>query len=136
MEFKDVTRIVEGKLYAYGIIKREYPDARISSAYHAIVRDQLAPDSDQERWIVRYHRDILDAAIIERVVKRLPESERKLINLRYVERWPWREVAEKLHVGERTVFAMRDRILMVFAHEFGLTRPDDMARKKVCSNCQ
>lgn len=127
MEFKDVARIVEGKLYAYGVIKREYPEARISSAYQAIVRDQLAPDSDQERWVMKYHRDILDAAIIERVVKRLPESERKLINLRYVERWPWRKVAEKLHVGERTVFAMRDRVLMVIAYEFGLLHSDAKA---------
>lgn len=41
-----------------------------------------------------------------------------------VERWPWRKVAEKLYVSERTVNTIRDRVLTLLAYEFGMFQPD------------
>lgn len=121
MDAKDVAPIVEGKLYAWGIMRLEYPEASISRAYHdEPSRNGKPSQSPQERWAVRHHQELRDASVIEATLKRMSEEQRQLVELRYRERWPWRKVAEKLFVSERTVYTMRDQVLMVLAYEFGM----------------
>jgi len=121
MDVKDVAPIVEGKLYAWGIMRLEYPEASISRAYkYEPSRNGKSSQSPQERWAVQHQQELRDASVIESTLKRMSEEQRQLVELRYRERWAWRKVAEKLYVSERTVYTMRDQLLMLFAYEFGL----------------
>lgn len=117
--FDSILPIVEGKLYAYGLTVLRYPDAPISSVYQEVVATTGDVTSPQERWAVQHANDLRDAAVIERVVRTLPQDERDLIRLRYIERWPWNKVADKLHVSRSSVYRIRDRVVVLIAREFG-----------------
>lgn len=129
MTFDQAVPIVEGKLYAYGVLRLEYPEASISGAYRKVIQKHevgIAPrgtedhTSPQERWAVQNQGDIVDAMRVERVLLRLSDEQCRLVQLRYVDRWPWSKVAQKLCVSRRTIFRIRDGVLTVFAYEFGM----------------
>lgn len=127
MRFEQAIPIVEGKLYSYAVLVLQYPGARISNAYREVVAtDGGEQTSEQERWVMQHQYELMDAAAIDRVLRRLPSAERDLVRLRYLDRERWRSVAESLHVCEREVYRIRDRVLMVLAYELGLlARPEE-----------
>lgn len=129
MSLKHVARIVEGKLYAWGMMRLEYPDAPISRVY----REEIPGGSgfrsnQQEAWALRHQDALRDAAVIEKAMRGMSDEQRRLVELRYVDRWPWRKVAERLHVSERTVYGLRQQVVIILAYEFGLTGGDSRTR--------
>lgn len=131
MTFDQAVPIVEGKLYAYGVLRLDYPEASISGAYRKVIQKHEVgivpsgtPDhmSPQERWHIRNQAELIEASKINEVLKQLDNDQRRLVELRYVERWPWTKVAEKLNVGRRTIYRIRDSVLVVIAYEFGMLR--------------
>ena len=126
MEFDaQLRRIVEAKLWARGRLRIEYPAAHVSAVYHnpGGLRERRDPTSDQERWIMRHHREILEAAQIDAAVRLLPLTERRLVELRYFEDRPWRAVARALNCSVAAAFVIRDRALILIARELGLLQP-------------
>lgn len=111
--------IVEGKLYAWGSLVLRYPAARIS-AYDALRVDASPGASEPEQWVLQHDQDLVDASRIETVLKRLPDRDRALVRLRYVERWSWVMVARKLSTSRAAVYQIRDRVIYALACEFGL----------------
>ena len=122
MTFDQVRPIVEARLYAYAALRMEYPDTPISSIYQGLgtLVSGGETSSPQERWAVRYGTELRNAVIIERVLKMLPDDERRLIKMRYFEQARWDYVCRQLAVGRSAAYCIRDRALMVFAIEFGL----------------
>lgn len=120
MTFEQAIPIVEGKLYAYGVMKLEYPQAPVSNAYQQAAVQGGEAMSQQERWVVEHQHEIRDAGVIETTLARMTVEDQRLVQLRYIDRWPWPKVADKLHVSRRTAYRLRDRILMVLAYEFGM----------------
>lgn len=126
MKFEDAVPIVEGKLYAWAVWRREYPDAPISSVYeaHEGRNETRNTTSPQERWVLRHALELRDASIIERTIQRMSEDQRQLIWMRYVERMHLRVIAEKLHVSVPQVYRIKDQALSLLAYEFGLLNGD------------
>jgi len=127
MTFADAVPIIEGRLYAYGVALKEYPgppstlhlaleDLRLGVAVRATGRT----DSPQERWAIRHQDAIRDAAVIRRVMRHLPELEREYVRLRYWERYKGKQLERKLHMSERGLRYVKERVLMAFAIEWGL----------------
>ena len=126
MTFEDAVPIIEGKLYAWAVWRREYPDASISSVYDAEegrseTRNTTSP---QERWVLRHALELRDASVIERTIQRMSEDQRRLIWMRYVERRHLRVIAHMLHVSLPQVYRIRDQALSLLAYEFGLLSGD------------
>lgn len=121
MNFDQARRIVEARLYAYGVMRLEYPGPAVSDPSKPVDQTR-AGASAQEAWVTRHAAELQNTAVIERVLKSLPDSERELVQLRYFEHRPWRYIARRIHVSYRAVFDVRDRAIAVFAYEFGLTR--------------
>lgn len=120
MTFDQLVPIVEGKLYHYAVLQLEYPAARISSAYQDVVASGGETSTEPERWVVQHQSALMDAAVIDRVLRQLPEQERAMVRLRYLERHSMATVAEALHVCRREAYRVRDRVISVLAYEYGL----------------
>ena len=122
MTFEQARPIVEARLFAYAMLIREYPDAPPSSLSQRLGTSVQTSDttSTQERWAARHASELANAAIIERVLKVLPGDERRLVEMRYFEYARWDYICKTLAVSRPTAYRIRDRALMVFAHEFGL----------------
>lgn len=118
--FERARPIVEARLYAYAALKREYPDAPISSLHNRLGASVKSVTSPQERWATRYASEIKNAVVIERVLATLPKDERRLVEMRYLEFARWEYVCRELSVSRATAYRIRDRALMAFAYAFGL----------------
>jgi len=119
--FDQVRSIIEARLYAYGSFRLEYPDAPVSTFKLLGTPVQTSNmTSVQERWVTRYASELQNAAIIENVLRSLPDEEQRLIEMRYFEYARWGYICRKLSVSRATAYRIRDRALMAFAIEFGL----------------
>lgn len=121
MNFDQVRPIIEARLYTYASFRLQYPDAP-ASALKLLGTPVETSDttSVQERWVTRYASELENAAIIERVMRSLPDEERRLIEMRYFEYARWGYICRKLSMSRATAYRVRDRALMAFAVEFGL----------------
>ena len=126
MKFEDAVPIIEGKLYAWALWRREYPDATISSIYEAREGRSQTPNtsSPQERWAVRHALELRDASIIERTIQRMSEDQRRLVWMRYVEKQRLKAIADELHVSLPQVYRIKDQVIGLLAYEFGLLNGD------------
>ncbi len=71
--------------------------------------------------------------MIDRVLRGMNKELQRLVELRYVKRCSWRNIAETLNVGDRTVFRLRDSVLLVMAYEFGLLKEQgEVEQTRVC----
>ena len=119
--FDQVRPIIEARLYTYASFRLQYPDAPVST-FKLLETPVQTSDmtSVQERWATRYASELQNAAIIENVMRSLPDEERRLIEMRYFEYARWGYICRKLSVSRATAYRIRDRALMAFAIEFGL----------------
>lgn len=121
MTFDQVRPIIEARLYTYASFRLQYPDAPASTLKRLETPVQTSDmTSVQERWVTRYASELENAAIIEKVMRSLPDEERRLIEMRYFEYARWGYICRKLSVSRATAYRIRDRALMAFAIEFGL----------------
>ena len=128
MTLEQVIPIIEGKLYAYGMLRLKYPDAPIAQYEEHVGRQESRnTTSPQERWVTSNAWLLHDAAVIERTLKRMSKEQRILIRMRYIEYYKWDQIAKKLHVARRTVFRFRDQIIAILAYEFGLLKGEKVA---------
>lgn len=122
MTFEQARPIVEARLYAYAVLRQEYPDVPLGQQMSQL--GTSIQDSDrtsvQERWVVRHASEIRDAVVIERVLRALPEEERRLTEMRYFEFARWAYICRELSVSRATAYRIRDRALMSFALAWGL----------------
>lgn len=133
---RDVIRQVEGRLYGWGRCVATFPGAPISKVYEALLeyglngpgvnkkgRSTLSP---QERWAIQNQHLLETAKIVARTMRKMARLEQTIVWMRYVERKTWVEIAEALSVSEALVKrVLRERILYLFAAEFGLLAPDE-----------
>lgn len=120
MTFDQVRPIIEARLYTYASFRLQYPDAPASTLKLLGTRVETSDmTSVQERWVTRYASELENAAIIEKVMRSLPDEERRLIEMRYFEYARWGHICRKLAVSRATAYRIRDRALMAFAVEFG-----------------
>src|SRR5690606_3675994 len=121
--FEQARPIVEARLYAYAALRQEYPDLPLVWQQMSQLGTSIQ-DSDrtsvQERWVVRHASEIRDAVVIEKVLRALPEEERRLTEMRYFEFARWDYICRKLSVSRATAYRIRDRALMSFALAWGL----------------
>lgn len=121
MTFEEARPIVEGRLYAWGVMKKAdlMPLAGTGhySEHISGTRDTTSP---QERYVVKYEQELRDAGLVDKTLNRLSSEQQRLIELRYMERRPWPDVADAIHVGLRTIYNIRDMIIAILAYEFGL----------------
>lgn len=127
MTFEESVPIVEGRLYAYGVALKEYPGppSTLNQALEdlrlgAVIRSSRTGDSPQERWAIRHQDAIRDAAVIRRVMRRLPKLEQEYVLLRYWERYKGKQLERRLHMSERGLRYVKERVLMAFALEWQL----------------
>jgi DNA-directed RNA polymerase specialized sigma24 family protein len=123
MRFDDALPIIEGKLYAWAEWRQRSnrPAAAISSIYRGDVGRTETPDhtSQQERWVMQ-QAQVYEAGVIERALRHCSQEQRELVFRRYVQRESWGEIADGLHVGERTAYRIRDQALAVVASALGI----------------
>ncbi|MBO9204656.1 MULTISPECIES: RNA polymerase sigma factor [Niastella] len=70
-----------------------------------------AMSREEENAIERYSAE---AALLERlyaVIQQLPEKQRQVFTLSYLEGKTTAEIAQKLHIAEKTVYAHRDQVV-------------------------
>ena len=121
MTFDQVRPIIEARLYTYASFRLQYPDAPASTLKLLETPVETSDTTSvQERWVTRYASELENAAIIEKVMRSLPDEERRLIEMRYFEYARWGHICRKLSVSRATAYRIRDRALMAFAVEFGL----------------
>ena len=121
MTFDQVRPIIEARLYTYASFRLQYPDAPASTLKLLETPVETSDTTSvQERWVTRYASELENAAIIEKVMRSLPDEERRLIEMRYFEYARWGYICRKLSVSRATAYRIRDRALMAFAVEFGL----------------
>lgn len=124
MRFEDALPILEGKLYAWAEWRQRSnrPTAAISSVYEDQIGREETPDhtSPQESWAVRHAAQVYEAGIIEDALRRCSQEQKQLVFRRYMQRQTWGEIAEGLHLGERTVYRVRDQALAIVACALGV----------------
>lgn len=121
MTFDQVRPIIEARLYTYASFRLQYPDAPASTLKLLETPVETSDTTSiQEQWVTRYASELENAAIIEKVMRSLPDEERRLIEMRYFEYARWGYICRKLSVSRATAYRIRDRALMAFAIEFGL----------------
>ena len=120
MTYDEAIRVIEAKLYAYGLSRLEYPAAAISGAYEAWTPPSGQQQSVQERWISRHGQALTDAMVIGQVLRRMTERDRQLVAMRYVERRRWADIGRRLGLRGSGVYAARDRVLGIFYGAFRL----------------
>lgn len=120
MTFDEAIPIIEGKLYAWAEWRRDpdRPTASISSVYSGEIPTP-GHTSPQEAWAVRRQAQIAESGLIESAVRQCSPEQRQLIFHRYAERLTWVEVSERLCVGERTAYRIRDQALASVAFALG-----------------
>ncbi len=133
---RDVVPQVEGRLYGWGRCVVTYPGAPISRVYEALqeyglqgpgVNSEKQSLSPQERWAIQYQHEIDTARIVQRTLKKMARLERRIVWMRYVEKRTWVDIAEKVSMSESLVKrVLRERILYLFAAEFGLLATDNL----------
>lgn len=128
MKFDDVAPIIEGRLYNWGLMRRNYPDVQIASYSERIGRSET-PDltSPQEAWAIRNARDLQDALVIEETLSKMSDGQKKLVWMRYVEREQWRQIAKAIHVSEQQIYRERDQVLAIFAYAFEMLEENGAA---------
>ena len=123
MRFEDALPILEGKLYAWAEWRQrdDRPTAAISSVYEGQIGRAETTDttSPQERYVIRQAM-VYEAGIIEDALRRCSQEQKQLVFRRYVQRETWGEIAEGLHLGERTVYRVRDQALAIVACALGV----------------
>jgi len=137
MTFQQAIPIIEGHLYSWGVRKMEHPDAPISKVYDGAstppAKSGRHPISQPEAWVIRRQHAVWKAAVIDRVLRGMNKELQRLVELRYVKRCSWRNIAETLNMGDRTVFRLRDSVLLVMAYEFGLLKEQgEVEQTRVC----
>ena len=123
LSFHVLRRIIEGKLYEYGASLKEQPSASVSAVYEGLsVHPKKAHHGTPvpEQWVLG--REYL--VKIGRVVNSLPETERKLVRLRYIEGKAWGAVERELNMHRSTAMELRDRVVSVVAVALGLIGRD------------
>lgn len=129
MTFKRMIPVVEARLYSWSLRKDEQPDAPISRVYDPEAmppqKKSQTATSQPEAWVIRHQYELWEAAVIEKVLKEMSNELQKLVEMRYVKRWTWQKIADALNVGERSVFRLRDHVLVILAYEFGLLRQEN-----------
>lgn len=133
---REVVPQVEGRLYGWGRCVVTYPGAPISKVYEALQEYGLKGPgigkdktslSPQERWALQHQDQIETAKIVARTLRKMAKLERRIVWMRYVEKRTWVEIAEKVCMSESLVKrVLRERILYIFAAEFGLLATDDL----------
>lgn len=118
MTFEQARRIVEARLYEWGARIKDEPGTPISSVYESPTGppEGRAGPSQPERWVMS--RD--DLLAIDRLIKALPRSERRFVELRYAELANWKYICRKLAVSRTEARRIRDRALFALAHMMGL----------------
>lgn len=133
MTWDDAAYIVEGRLIEYGNALADFPGPAVSSLAQTLqdlkdlgttIRSPGPPRSPEDRWqrwAWKHRHALQDAHIIESVMSKLPERERKFVELRY---WgpvkSTREFAEREHISQRTADYTRQRVITAFALAWGL----------------
>jgi DNA-directed RNA polymerase specialized sigma subunit len=121
MTFEEARPIVEGRLYAWGAVKKaDLIPLAGTARYSEYVSENGDTTSAQERYVVKYEQELCDAELVDKTLNRLSSEQQRLIELRYMERRQWPDVADGIHVGLRTVYNIRDMIIAILAYEFGL----------------
>ncbi|HHW15376.1 MAG TPA: hypothetical protein GXX28_10670 [Firmicutes bacterium] len=112
----------------------DYPAMRINLANLADAEDSWDFSLDSvrvmggdmtsrvERLAVRRADYARYISVVDAVMAIMPKDERQFIELRYFQGRSMEDVAEALHVGDRTAFRMRERVLDRFAIALGWGR--------------
>lgn len=108
---KDLFAYVEAILYDYPFLKARLTEIPIPHADILIsgrVKDTTSP---QERFVCREAETIRVIAAVNRALRAMQSIERKLVRLKYFEKWPNYQVAQKLHISESTFYEWRNEIV-------------------------
>lgn len=118
-------RLVEQKLYDYRINKsltKEYLAQREELERNIKQRKPRDPMTVQLLLLEeKARREQFWLEAIEDVMERLPEEDRRLIELKYLgTTLPNTEVAAELHISDSELYRRNQRILQRFAQRFGM----------------
>jgi len=135
MEFQQLIPIIEGKLYSWAQRDQDtdvYPGPVMSKPIDepAVDRELYMKQSQQEAFVLRHQYELWEWAVITKTLAKSPKVLQNLVQLRYKECRTWREVAESLHVGERTAFRLRDYVIILIAYEIGMLPNEIFASMK------
>lgn len=113
---------VERRLRLYFDLQRDTPAPAPSLVYGEcpIRPEGYRLSTPVEYWACRHVDNTRDAQVIESVMKRLSERERRLVVYRYDEGWPWRQIAKVLDMSVASAYDLRDRVAYAFAIAFDL----------------
>ncbi|MGE5572956.1 MAG: DUF1492 domain-containing protein [Bacteroidota bacterium] len=99
---------VEAVLYDYPFLQarlKNYPVPHTDILVLGRVKDFTSP---QEKFACREAETIRTIAAVNGALRAMQPGERKLIRLKYFERWPNYVVARKLHVSRATFYRLRE----------------------------
>lgn len=111
---------VEAVLYDYPFLQarlKNYPVPHADMLVPGRVKDFTSP---QEKFACREAETIRTIAAVNDALRAMQPAERKLVRLKYFERWPNCAVARKLHVSESTFYEWRRRVVKKVALALGV----------------
>lgn len=102
---------VEAILYDYPFLKARLKEIPVPHADILIAGRVNDVTSPQERFVCREAETIRLISAVDRAIRAMQPIERKLVRLKYFERWPNYEVAKRLHISESTFYDWRHEII-------------------------
>lgn len=118
-EWWRIARIVEARLWEYGLRVQEEPPTPISHVYQAPMpppKKSYPVPSQAERWLLR-REDVLAMA---RWIAALPYLERRYVELHYVAGLGLHAVCRTLGISRSEARRVRYRVLAILAVQMGL----------------
>ncbi len=105
---KNAFAYVEAVLYDYPFLQarlKNYPVPHADILVPGRVKDFTSP---QEKFACREAETIRKIAAVNDALRAMQPAERKLVRLKYFERWPNETAARKLHVSRATFYRLRE----------------------------
>lgn len=117
---KSAFAYVEAVLYDYPFLQarlKNYPVPHADILMPGRVKDCTSP---QEKFACREAETIRKIAAVNAALQAMQPSERRLVRLKYFERWANYAVARKLHISESTFYEWRRRVIEKVALVLGV----------------
>lgn len=102
---------VEAILYDYPFLKARLKEIPIPHAGVLIAGRVNDVTSPQECFVCREAETMRLVSAVDRALRAMQPIERRLVRLKYFERWPNYEVAKRLHISESTFYEWRREIV-------------------------
>lgn len=103
-----VFEYVEALLYDYPFLKARLDDVAYYAGDIIIPAAAKSGPSMPEKHVLKHAEALRIVTAIEKALRAMPRIQRRLVRLKYFEKWPNYVVAKRLHISEATFYRLRE----------------------------